>query len=50
MTDNDHNAFVSMHEGMECDNPFDEGLKPPCHYWRSGSTPDAPIQKKFLTD
>jgi hypothetical protein len=26
MTDNDHNAFVSMYEGMECDNPFDEGL------------------------
>jgi len=26
MTDNDHTAFVSMHEDMECENPFDEGL------------------------
>jgi hypothetical protein len=24
MTDNDHNAFVSMPEGLECENPFDE--------------------------
>jgi hypothetical protein len=26
MTDNDHNAFVSMHSDIECENPFDEGL------------------------
>jgi hypothetical protein len=24
MTDNDHNAFISMHEDMECENPYDE--------------------------
>ena len=29
MTDNDHNAFVSMHEGIECENPYDE----PCLGW-----------------
>tara|TARA_R110002074_G_scaffold64283_2_gene153583 strand:- start:1490 stop:1609 length:120 start_codon:yes stop_codon:yes gene_type:complete len=26
MTDNDHNAFVEMHEELECENPFDEDL------------------------
>ena len=24
MSDYDHNAFVSMHEDMECENPYDE--------------------------
>jgi|TARA_R110002072_G_scaffold35566_2_gene105125 hypothetical protein len=26
MTDNDHYAFVEMHEELECENPFDEDL------------------------
>jgi len=24
MADHDHEAFISMHEGMECENPYDE--------------------------
>ena len=24
MTDNDHNAFISMHSDLECENPFGE--------------------------
>ena len=24
MTDNDHNAFLSMHGETDCENPFDE--------------------------
>lgn len=26
MTDNDHEAFISMHEEIECENPFDEEI------------------------
>lgn len=26
MTDHDHEAFISMHEHLECENPFGEGL------------------------
>ena len=24
MTDNDHNAFVSTHKELKCENPYDE--------------------------
>lgn len=24
MTDNDHNAFVSMYKELDCENPFDQ--------------------------
>jgi hypothetical protein len=27
MTDNDHNAFLSMHESLDCENPFDECMQ-----------------------
>tara|TARA_Y100000593_G_C4119370_1_gene241910 strand:- start:19 stop:150 length:132 start_codon:yes stop_codon:yes gene_type:complete len=26
VTDNDHYAFIEMHEDLECENPFDEDL------------------------
>jgi len=26
MTDNDHNAFLSMHNDTDCENPFEENF------------------------
>jgi hypothetical protein len=42
MSDYDHNAFVSMYEDMECENPYDEVMfewedwedeESPRHWW-----------------
>lgn len=42
MSDYDHNAFVSMYEDMECENPYDEVMfewedwedeENPRHWW-----------------